>query len=74
MDGQLEQQVRERAFQLWQGGAVKGGSDIDYWVAAESEVRAKLMTAPADAAPAKPKRARSTKASTPKVTTAKART
>ena len=50
MDGMIEQ-VRLRAYELWQMSGMMQGRDIEHWTAAECEVRARL----GDAVPAKAK-------------------
>ena len=56
MDGMIEQ-VRLRAYELWQANGMQG-CDVAHWTAAETEVRARLM----GAAPAKTKTAAKTAA------------
>ncbi|MBV9246620.1 MAG: DUF2934 domain-containing protein [Methylobacteriaceae bacterium] len=38
MDGNLEQQVRQRAYELWLVDGKAEGRDLDYWYAAEDEI------------------------------------
>ena len=67
MDGMIEQ-VRLRAYELWQMSGMMQGRDIEHWTTAECEVRARL----GDGAPAKAsKKAKAAVASAPKATARK---
>ncbi len=41
MDAMIDQ-VRRRAYELWELNGMVAGRDVDHWMAAETEIRAKL--------------------------------
>ena len=78
----LEQHIRERAFAMWEAAGRPNGRDLEYWLAAESDISEVAAVSPVSApAPKKTTRKRKTAsvapkkaASTaPKKTTAKAK-
>ena len=67
MDGMFEQ-VRLRAYELWQMSGMIQGHDVEHWTAAECEVRARH----GDTAPAKAnKKVKAADAAAPKAPTRK---
>ena len=46
MDARVEQQIRERAYQIWIEAGMMQGLEHEHWVAAERDVTATLHVAP----------------------------
>jgi DUF2934 family protein len=35
----IEDKIRERAYELWQQSGQRGGSEMDFWLQAEQEIK-----------------------------------
>lgn len=44
MDKDLEYKIRQRAYELWEADGAPAGRHLDYWLAAEKELRSDRLT------------------------------
>jgi hypothetical protein len=54
MDPELEDRIRQRAYDLWLESGQAEGSEMDFWLQAEREIKDKESEAPGVAPPATP--------------------